>query len=105
MFANLVTNQPNLPTGKLNIWQLEVFLLQQVSFRRLHVGQYLLHQELAGAMGATGAVGAMGATGAAGAMGGVGATGATGAVGAAGATGDVGAMRAVGAMGAAGGTA
>ena len=51
---------------------------------RLHVGQYLLHQELVGSVegaGATGAVGAAGATGA------VGATGATGAAGTEGATG------------------
>ncbi len=33
---------------------------------RLHVGQYLLHQELVGAMGVAGAVGAVGAIGAVG---------------------------------------
>ncbi len=31
---------------------------------RLHLGQYLLHQELVGGVGAAGAVGTMGATGA-----------------------------------------
>ena len=55
---------------------------------RLHVGQYLLHQELvrgvgdAGAMGAVGAVCGMGATGS---VGGVGAAGDAGAMGATGA--------------------
>ncbi len=36
---------------------------------RLHVGQYLLHQELVGKVGGVGDVGAVGATGAAGAVG------------------------------------
>ncbi len=58
------------------------YLSDEFGIFRLHVGQYLLHQELvggvggAGAVGATGAAGAVGATGAAGAMGAVGATGA-----------------------------
>ncbi len=45
---------------------------------RLHIGQYLLHQELVGATGVMGAVGAMGVVGATGATGAVGATGAAG---------------------------
>ncbi len=89
---------------------------------RLHVGQYLLHQELVGGVGAavamggysstgmgvkgtTGAVGATLAKGAAGAMGTAVATGAAGATGAVGATGVAGAMGAVGAIGAVRGTA
>ncbi len=52
-----------------------VFLPQSLKHymlkRRLHVGQYFLHQELLGGVGAALATGAAGATGA------VGATGAT----------------------------
>ena len=69
---------------------------------RLHVRQYLLHQELVGCVGAAGDVGATGAVGAAEATGAVGAAGATGAVGAAGATIAAGAMGAKGDMGVAG---
>ena len=51
-------------------------------FSSVHVGQYLLHQELVGGVGAAGVVGAtgtVGGMGAAEATGGVGAMGATGA--------------------------
>ncbi len=63
---------------------------------RLHVGQYLLHQELVRGVGDAGAMGAVGA---------VCGMGATGSVGGVGAAGDAGAMGATGAPGAAGGTA
>ena len=44
--------------------------------KRLYDGQYLLHQELVGGVGAEGAVGATGAVGPTGAVGAAGATGA-----------------------------
>ncbi len=47
------------------------FLKIRRSNQRLHVGQYLLHQELVGGVGAAGAVGATGAVGVAGETGAV----------------------------------